>query len=562
MAQILPRDLPPVPGGVVNPAAANIIDDGAGVWQATPAQIADAGAPINSQAAAEAGLINTGRMTPLRTKQAIDALGVSQAVLATAAGSAGVGFLQSGTDAVLRSVEDKLLGYVDVLDFIPVNLHAAIRNMTSSADVTVYIQKAIDSLQALGGTVLCPNGKYVTTDTLTMRSGVSLRGAGREINFSGGTNLFGTWIDYQGDTADPCLRFYGVNSILFEGIGILCTEASDQTAIFIGSENAPATQQLVFDRFFIIGADVAVKWGNSNAGSPTEQCDNITFRDGSIVACGDGFVIDAANAADFSKIDRIGFGNVKRTAVYMKKSAFIHISNCAAGLLSPTATMFKLEGTGPDPVIISLCQSEAGGGKFLTYNPTSPNDQGQIILDGNVINQAVEVNGVARVATRGNFINSTISLTGFVRLDSDNDVWDGVHNQPTYAQQVFVDGSVQFFAQSLKNATMQRGFHLPNNYHIKNGTATAGGYTGMVNTRAGIHAYPYAELASASFPVGYTVIPTVDNGHAYIVDANVGAIGAEPTWPTGSGATVTSGGVTFKEIGAAALLKGYGAIAA
>ena len=562
MAQILPRDLPPVPGGVVNPAAANIIDDGAGVWQATPAQIADAGAPINSQAAAEAGLINTGRMTPLRTKQAIDALGVSQAVLATAAGSEGVGFLQTGTDAVLRSISDKLLGYVDVLDFIPVNLHAAIRNMTSSADVTVYIQKAIDSLQTLGGTVYIPAGKYYTTDTLTMRSGVSLRGAGRHINFSGGTNLFGTWIDYHGDTTDPCLSFYNCQAIVFSGIGILCVEASNQTAIFIGSDNDPAAKALTFLDFMVIAADVGVRWGNANADNPIEQCDDMTFDRGWFISCGDAIIIDAANAADFSKVERCSFYNVKRSAVHMKKSAFIRFADCAAGLLFSTSEMFKFEGNGPDPIIISLCQSESGDGKFLTYNPASANDQGQVILDGNVINQAVEVNGISRVISRGNFINSTISLTGFVRWKSEDDVYDGVHGQPTYAQQVFVDGSVQFSAHALKNATQQRGFHLPNNYRVENGSATAGGYTGMVNTRAGIYAYPYAELAGASFPVGYTVVPTVDNGHAYIVDANVGAIGAEPTWPTGAGATVTSGGVTFKEIGAAALLKGYGAIAA
>lgn len=77
MAQILPRDLPPVPGGIVNPASANIVDDGSGVWRATPQQIVDSGAPVSSQGEAEAGLVNTGRMTPLRTAQAIAALGVS-----------------------------------------------------------------------------------------------------------------------------------------------------------------------------------------------------------------------------------------------------------------------------------------------------------------------------------------------------------------------------------------------------------------------------------------------------------------------------------------------------
>lgn len=91
MAQILPRDLPPVPGGVLNPNAAIVGDDGTGVYRPTPQQIADAGAPINSKSDAEAGIVNTGRMTPLRVKQAIDALGVSQDVLASSSGGAMVG---------------------------------------------------------------------------------------------------------------------------------------------------------------------------------------------------------------------------------------------------------------------------------------------------------------------------------------------------------------------------------------------------------------------------------------------------------------------------------------
>lgn len=91
MAQILPRDLTSIPGGTINPAAAIIVDNGDGVFKGTPANVVDSGAPVNSQGEAEAGAVNTGRMTPLRVKQAIDALGVSQDVLASSTGGAMVG---------------------------------------------------------------------------------------------------------------------------------------------------------------------------------------------------------------------------------------------------------------------------------------------------------------------------------------------------------------------------------------------------------------------------------------------------------------------------------------
>lgn len=93
MVAIRPQDLSPVDGGIVNPGAALITDEGYGVRRATPAQVVDSGAPISSQAEAEAGVVNTGRMTALRVKQAIDAQALSADILAlpTGAGMVGAG---------------------------------------------------------------------------------------------------------------------------------------------------------------------------------------------------------------------------------------------------------------------------------------------------------------------------------------------------------------------------------------------------------------------------------------------------------------------------------------
>lgn len=106
MAQILPRDLSSVPGGTVNPSAAIIIDDGSGVWKATPEELATTGAPVNSQGEAEAGLINTGRMTPLRVSQAIAALGVSQDVLESPLGSGMLGTPYGNLNVLLEQIFD------------------------------------------------------------------------------------------------------------------------------------------------------------------------------------------------------------------------------------------------------------------------------------------------------------------------------------------------------------------------------------------------------------------------------------------------------------------------
>ena len=474
------------------------------------------------------------------------------ATLAANGGSELVGFSQAETYSE-ETIGQRLKQEIWVTD-APYNA-----DPTGVADASAAIQDAIDDAFANGIGTVRLSGLFRIDSTLTLPSGVSLQGSGANYRFDM-VNIFdGTWLQYRGTATNPAVRFGSVQSCGLSRLGIDCNEAAGTRAISIGSDNNPATKNLVFEGLQIFGAETGVQWGDSSV-TPLEQCDEISFRDTQFHSCVDGFVIDAANAADFSIIERISFSQLQGVAFKMLTPGFMRISQCAAGLLLSTSKMFEISGSSPDPLIIEGCQSEGPDGKWLTY--TAVNDQGTIILNGNVINQPVEIDGITRVISRGNFVNSTLTMTGFVRWKSDDDVFNGVFGQPTYAQQVFVDVSVQFSGYSLKNATQQRGFYLPNNYHVENGTATAGGYTGLVNTRDGIYAYGYVELSGAGFPVGFTVVPTVDNGHAYVVTANVGPIGAEPAWPTGSGATVTSGGVTFEEIGTAALMKGYGAIQA
>jgi hypothetical protein len=62
-----------------------------------------------------------------------------------------VAFVQDGASAVDRTVHDKLREFVSALDFIPVSMHADIRDATSTDDVTTYLQAAIDYLGGLGG---------------------------------------------------------------------------------------------------------------------------------------------------------------------------------------------------------------------------------------------------------------------------------------------------------------------------------------------------------------------------------------------------------------------------
>lgn len=172
MAQILPRDLTAIPGGIINPAAAIIVDNEDGVFKGTPANVVDAGAPINTQPEAEAGVINTGRMSPLRVAQAIAALGVSQAVLASPIGSEMMGYFD-------RTQSEKNSDIVSVFDgFIPQAEQAAILAGTSTYDCTADIHAAGDAVDGTGKTLRFPGGTYYVGEVIFTGSNYTIDTAG------------------------------------------------------------------------------------------------------------------------------------------------------------------------------------------------------------------------------------------------------------------------------------------------------------------------------------------------------------------------------------------------
>lgn len=56
-------------------------------------------------------------------------------------------------------------------------------------------------------------------------------------------------------------------------------------------------------------------------------------------------------------------------------------------------------------------------------------------------------------------------------------------------------------------------------------------------------------VASTTYAAGDYVRPTTPNAHAYIVTVGGNSGAVQPTWPTGSGATVSLNGVTYQEVG-------------
>lgn len=146
--------------------------------------------PIATQPEAEAGTVNDKTMTPLRVKQAIDALGVSQDILASSTGGGMVGILQAGTGAVSRTAASKFQEHFSVKDFGAVGdgvtddtaaVHAAFR--AAIAATTDPYNEVGNRRIGWGQTaVYFPKGKYKVTEgfsTLAMVVGLKVYGAGK-----------------------------------------------------------------------------------------------------------------------------------------------------------------------------------------------------------------------------------------------------------------------------------------------------------------------------------------------------------------------------------------------
>lgn len=93
--------------------------------------------------------------------------------------AANLEFTPPGSGAVATTVQAELRGLaVNVLRYIPLNLHAGIAAGTNTTDLTTYLQAAIDALA--GATLLyAPPGAYKATNQLTVAYPVTIFGAGR-----------------------------------------------------------------------------------------------------------------------------------------------------------------------------------------------------------------------------------------------------------------------------------------------------------------------------------------------------------------------------------------------
>lgn len=104
---------------------------------------------------------------------------VTDVALAASSAASGIGYMPVGVGAVATTVEGKMQRYVDVLDSIPVNLHASIRAGTNTVPLNTYISTAISKvlISSVGYfTLWFPPGIYTINEPLLLPANYSIDG--------------------------------------------------------------------------------------------------------------------------------------------------------------------------------------------------------------------------------------------------------------------------------------------------------------------------------------------------------------------------------------------------
>jgi hypothetical protein len=156
----------------------------------------------------------TGSSTAADARTALAVVGTVD--LAASTGAALVGTVNTGTGAVLRTVQARLRDTVSAFDFIPVAEHAAIVARTSTYNATTAIQAAIDT----GKTVEFPAGDYQAVG-LTMSTNRQrlvalgdvriIKNANGVILSSSADNIELNGIAFRGESATPAFTGHNIS---------------------------------------------------------------------------------------------------------------------------------------------------------------------------------------------------------------------------------------------------------------------------------------------------------------------------------------------------------------
>lgn len=205
--------------------------------------------------------------------------------LANSGGSGLISFLQGGTGAVLRTVQEKLQETVSVTDFMTATQKADILAYGYSQDCTVNFQKALTYITP-GGLVLVPHGGYLISDTLYPSNGTFVHG------YNVGDLTSSTAIKLIG-VARPAFKF-GTSAVAFNyggglgGVQIILTAIDSNGVRLLSTVGATLRDIIVSGPYsdFATRTNIAIDIDGGNLSAFFNRLDNVQTQH-----CHEGLVI-------------------------------------------------------------------------------------------------------------------------------------------------------------------------------------------------------------------------------------------------------------------------------
>ena len=239
--------------------------------------------------------LHVGALVKFTTAQTLST-GVTDASLVT--------YTPAGTGAVATTVQAKLRQTIDIFDFIPLNLQAAILARTSVSDVTTYIQAAIAYASSINGAnISFPAGKFNISATIIWASYVNMYGIYGETPNSGVLANSGTVFNWIGGSSGTMIKVSDVREATLSGF---CLDGQSATAVvgILYTSTAGSSGENLFTKFTIRECFTSVQWGTTgSAGTDAAQGEFSNFTIWSSVPSSWGFIVNSGNVGQQCKIE-------------------------------------------------------------------------------------------------------------------------------------------------------------------------------------------------------------------------------------------------------------------
>lgn len=326
------------------------------------------------------------------------------------------------------------------------NLVAAVADLGSSPGTILIDSAAGPSACSAGATInvgdyhkiqFVDGNIYMLNQTLQFGKGDEISGIGGG-NFNNPPITEGTVLKWTGGTGTAMLYFFGASFSHLHDIALDCNSVSNCVGIQINSDNAPPSSHNTFKRFEITGFHVGFSIGslatsavsgascssNMNQSGCSEN-DHVNIESFQMFGkCGDttaeGFRINSLNAIQNSAIveGNIQCVNIAVNLINMNDSArFERITFGSVQGTNPT--QFNIGSgvvNGPD-----LIGNESEGAS-LTYAVHNSAAGGADAYIGNQWNNAILIDGAARVTSMSNTGGGTWTVGGTAHVVSIGDI--------------------------------------------------------------------------------------------------------------------------------------------